>query len=421
MKGNNPGITRIFKGSLYATALLLPLLVPSIHNKLVILLAFIWLLGRPRVWPVLKSDMFLQVFVGLFILMVAGLAYTSNLQEGLAAFDDALILLVLPLVILTGKPWFTYETTKRVLVFFLIGVVILNLTSLFFISFDAWDAAGLQSKLIAANEVIARIHPAYTSIYISLAIFFLIDQYFPLPTQERNRLGWTIFGLVVLSTYLLWLNSRAGILSFFLASVFFIVYRWKGALRLVGLAGLVFFIGVIVAIPFSRYRFVNAPLKVFSSPVSSTVNDPDLYPLATRMEILKCNMALVKWPQILYGYGTGDHKDALWSCFEEQGYVVQQAQHMNQHNEYFAQLQRHGIFGLGLFLALLILPFRQALKYKSPLLGAFIILFAVTAFFENVFSAQKGVTFFAFFCPLLWLFACQAFDRKQVSEQNNTG
>ena len=402
-------IVKLFKALLLAVSLLLPLLVPSIHNKLVILLVLIWLLGRPAVWPALRHGLLLQGLVGLFILMVAGLAYTSNMQEGLSAFDDGLILLALPLVILSAESWLAYDSIKRLLVFFLIGVVVLNLTSLFFISFDAWDAAGLQSKLITANEVVARIHPAYTSIYISLGIFILIDQYFPLRAQERNKLGWTIFGLAVLSIYLLWLNSRAGILSFFLASVFFIAYRWKGNLRLIGFAGLFLFIGVIIAIPFSRYRFFNAPFMVFSSPVSTSVKDPNLYPLATRMEIMECNMELVQWPELIYGYGTGDHKDALWKCFDERGYLVQKTQHMNQHNEYFAQLHRHGLFGLGLFLFLLIVPFGYAIKFKSPLLGAFVILFAVTALFENVLSVQKGVAFFGLFCPMLYLLAKKQF------------
>jgi hypothetical protein len=63
---------------------------------------------------------------------------------------------------------------------------------------------------------------------------------------------------------------------------------------------------------------------------------------------------------------------------------------------------------------LLVIPFRQALKYKSALLAVFIILFSVTAIFENVLSAQKGVTFFSLMCPLLMLLAKRKSEDAEV-------
>jgi hypothetical protein len=180
-----------------------------------------------------------------------------------------------------------------------------------------------------------------------------------------------------------------------------------------GYTALLMLIVVLVSVPFSRNRFVDSPKKVLlGQTTAADGNDPNVYPLQRRLQIYNCDLALLKWPEILYGYGTGDFRDELQKCFEANNYTAPLAENMDSHNEYFAQLHRHGIIGLGLFLALLIVPFRHALKYRSPLLGAFIILFAVTALFENVFSAQKGVTFFALFCPLLYLHAKLQYEQK---------
>ncbi|NJN42109.1 MAG: O-antigen ligase family protein [Flammeovirgaceae bacterium] len=238
--------------------------------------------------------------------------------------------------------------------------------------------------------------------------------------MERNKLGWIIFSLTVLFVYLVWLNSRAGILSFFLASLFFIGYNFTGRKRVLGFGSLLVFLIVLFIVPFSQSRFVEAPKKVLLSEADFSSGDPNVYPLLTRIKVYQCDLELLKWPEIVYGYGTGDFRDELQKCFASNGFDGPLSENMDSHNEYFAQLHRHGIIGLGLFLALLIVPFRYSLKYNDALLGAFIILFASTALFENVFSAQKGVTFFALFCPLLYLRAKQNFLIRQdtVNSEN---
>ena len=411
---------RLFIAVLYGISLTLPLLVPSLANKLVVALAVAWVFTRPAVAKTIRSHNLLLVFVLLFALMAIGLAYTVNLTQGLSDMEDAIILLVLPLVLMSSETGVDVTLIRKILGYFVAGVIVLNLSSLFLISYDAWDPGRLQSKIIEANEVIARIHPAYTSLYISFCIFFIFDQHFPLPSQRRNKLGWIVFSLVVLFVYLFWINSRAGILAFIAAALFFVGYKWDKHYRLIGYFILFLFIGLLMAVPYTRFRFINAPKFALSADIRSTQKDANIFPIVNRMQIYSCDMELVRWPSLLYGYGTGDARDVLQESFKANGFDRPLMERMDAHNEFFAQLHRHGILGLGLFLALLILPFRHALKYKSPLLGAFIVLFAVTALFENVFSVQKGITFFAFFCPLLWLFARQAFARREESAQSVT-
>lgn len=393
----------------------LPLLIPKFHGKLILIAFVVWILNGPNFRAILKSQLSTLLMISIPVVGLIGMIYTNNISYGFSSIETVVVLLILPLLIQSTKIKVDLNLVITILISFVAGVLALNLASLYFISYDLWDPKNLQSNLILANNVIVKIHPAFLSMYISLCIFFLADQYFPVSKLDRTKLGWVGFSLVVLIVFLIWLNSRAGILAFFIAALFFIGSKWRGKTRILGYVGLISFIGLIVAIPFSNHRFVKTPLMVLRGDTAGTMEDPSVYPLVTRLQIYKSDWELLKWPEIIYGYGTGDFRDVLQERFRANNYERPLAENMDSHSEYFAQLHRHGFIGLGLFLALLIIPFRHALKYRSSLLGAFIILFAITALFENVFSAQKGVTFFALFCPLLWIFAKQEFEARAAS------
>ena len=364
------------------------------------------------------KDNHLFIFILSLILMeVTGLFFSANTKSGLATIESIAPLLILPLIIFSSEKIIDNKATRYTLISFVAGVITLNLASLAFISYDLWDAKNLQSNIILANNSIVQIHPAFVSLYLSFCIFFLIDQYFPLETANRSKLGWILFSLVILITYLVWINSRTGIFSFCIAFIFYSFYRFHSKARIMALSILTLFFIVIYSVPFSRDRFFNTPQLALSGEVSINSEDPNIYTLISRKQILDCSIELLKGPEFFYGYGTGDFRDVLRECYKEKNYVTLYEEGLDSHNEYLAQMHRHGIFGLLLFVALLIVPFQYALKYRSPLLAVFIILFAITALFENVFSAQKGVTFFALFCPLLILYARKKFEYHLDSKE----
>lgn len=392
----------------------LPLLIPSWHGKILILTGVIWIfsLRSNQILKGLSRNYFVVVSFAIILIYLAGLIFSENLKYGLSSIESISPLIFLTIVIF-NSPVIDEKVIIRVLISFVAGVITLNLASLAFISYDLWDPVNLQSNIILANNAIVKIHPVFLSLYISFCIFFLIDQFFPLDTTNRAKTGWVLFSLVILFVYLIWINSRTGIISFFIAAVFYSLYKFKGRRRFIswGAIGLVLFL--IFLLPFSRERFFNAPLQTLDIIVKNVRNDSDFYSVTTRLQILDCSIDLLRGPEFFYGYGTGDFRDVIRGCYQEKGYTHAYEENLDSHNEYFAQMHRHGIIGLVLFVMLLAVPFRHSLKYKSPLLAVFIILFAITALFENVFSAQKGVTFFALICPLLMLLAKQQSKPKE--------
>ncbi len=410
-------VSKVLTILLYVVSVTLPVFIPSWHGKLLVMLGLVWILSLKggQLSNVFRHNQLFIFILSLILLEFAGLFFSSNIKSGLATIESIAPLLILPLIIFSAEKSCDNNVLRYTLISFVAGVIILNLTSLAFISYDLWDAKNLQSNIILANNSIVQIHPAFVSLYLSFSIFFLIDQYFPLQTKNRSKLGWVLFSLVILVTYLVWINSRTGILSFCTAFIFYSFYRFQARARMFAISILIIFFIVIYSVPFSQERFFNAPQLVLKKEVSIKSNDPNIYPLAARKQILDCSIELLKGSEFFYGYGTGDFRDVLQDCYKQKNYNSLYESGLDSHNEYFAQMHRHGIVGLLLFLALLIVPFKYALKYRSPLLAVFIILFAITALFENVFSAQKGVTFFALFCPLLMLFSRKKYESYSTS------
>jgi hypothetical protein len=174
------------------------------------------------------------------------------------------------------------------------------------------------------------------------------------------------------------------------------------------------FVLVLIILPFSRSRFLEGPVTFIQPTAKFDESNLATRNFYYRKNILGCCLDLVKGPELVYGYGTGDFNDVLQGCYARKNYSLLQAESLDSQCEYFAEMHRQGLIGLLVFLALLIVPFYYSIKYNSPLYAVFIILFGVTALFENALSSQKGVTFFALLCPLLHLSAKRTWKEKTM-------
>ena len=389
----------------YATAFGLPWLRPQWHGVLIGLLTISWILsGGPK--QIFSRDglkPMLLLFISLFFLDLVGLTRTENKPYGIAHLETELPLLIFPLVILTSSRLLTPVVIRNCMIAFVAGVMTLNLVSLAFISWDLWDPLRLEANVIIAHNSIVRIHPVFLSVFISFSFFFVVGTYFPLANLTRNQLGWVLFSSSVLMVYLIWMNSRVGMVGFLASAVFYATYsRMTTARKVYAFFGIAILIFVLVSMPFSHDRFVTWPVQVMRSG-KTDILDYNMRPLYFRSEIYKSSWEVIKGPVFLYGYGTGDFKDVLLRNYAENNLQTLLDKNLDAHSEYFAQLHRSGVIGLLLFLGLIIVPFYFAIKYHSPLYGAFLILFAVTAFFETILSSQKGVTFFSMISPMLYL------------------
>src|ERR1041384_2100208 len=189
---------KIFCWLLYVTCFTLPMLVANWHGKVIATLGIAWAISvnwktvvtRLRERPVF---ILLILYIGLYLI---GLTYTENLRSAFKSLESLIPLVAFPLMIFTSDAMDDPKVVRNALIAFVVGVITLNLASLFFISRDLWDPVNLQSNLVLANEHIVKIHPAFLSLYISLSIFFLIDYFFPFKYTDRSKVGWLLFSIV---------------------------------------------------------------------------------------------------------------------------------------------------------------------------------------------------------------------------------
>lgn len=397
---------KLFSWGLYLTCFSLPLLVPNWHGKVIVLLAITWLItvNWKTIGIRLRERTIFLLTLAFIALFLIGLLYSENIDFGLKMIESLIPIVLLPLIIFTSDITRNITVVRNALVAFVMGVITLNLASLFFISRDLWDPVALHATLVLANEHIVQIHPAFLSLYMALSMFFLFDYFFPFQTSDRSKVGWLLFSVAILAVYMIWLNSRAGIFCFLCAAIFFMIYRYNGRARWTGFAFLALIVILIFVLPFSKKRFVEAPLLVASQETTQST-DRDVYPLLNRISIFQTSVDLIKGKEAIYGYGTGDGRDVIHQGFIDRGLNNLAGENLDSHNEYLAEIHRHGVIGLAVLLAMIVYMFRYAIRKHAALLAAFTVLCATTALFENILSAQKGATFLGLLTPLLFLYA----------------
>ena len=113
----------------------------------------------------------------------------------------------------------------------------------------------------------------------------------------------------------------------------------------------------------------------------------------SRLGIYHCSLEVIK-QNFLFGAG-GELQNKLNGCYGEIGINRLQEKNINTHNEYFNIFAGLGIFGIMIFLLLIILSFKSA--KSDPYQLMFLGLFCLVCLTENLLSRQQGVFFFALF------------------------
>ncbi len=125
-------------------------------------------------------------------------------------------------------------------------------------------------------------------------------------------------------------------------------------------------------------------------------NNPNDHSLLERLEYWQNATSLISknW---LVGVGVGDVSDQMQQSYEAHGSLLRQDRRLRPHNYYLTTWLNTGIFGLILFLAIMLLFIKQQMHYgqlHGLLVGLSLVL---TLFIEDGLETQMGLTIFAFF------------------------
>ncbi len=352
------------------------------------------------------------IFIGLYVLNVAGMLYTTDVKPGAADLETKLAILVMPLVLGSVPPIGNIRVSHLCKVF----VAVNTAAALFCVGGAIYHYFFHQTnKYFFYHDLSGLIgmHAIYFSMYLSFCLFTLTDYLVNNWYRSERWLKWTIMMLMgVLFGVVILLSSKTILLSLLLfLSGFCIFYflsnrkHWVSALLIIAANAIVIF--ALLVVPYTRERFRHAFETDFQF---MREGNYDIYytGLSLRVVIWKLSVEIVRENNVwLAGVGTGDSQAFLDDKYRQyhlytgnkalndNGYLG-----YNGHNQYIQFLLCLGIVGLLYFILYLGIPAWTALRRRDYLFLAFVLFFAICCLTESILCRQKGVVFYALFSAL---------------------
>ena len=395
---------------------MLSLFFPSKINSIsIILLVAITIYKLVRNQQILRGYVDLYGYPVLFLMLLIGLLYTTDLKEGWAIMERHLSLLIAPIITISVTQLNTKQQQSLLSLFIgmavLIGLYCLGVATLHYINTGTVYTATQKGHFVYNHfmhhrlTAPVRLHAIYYTFFISVANIAILNQLlskdFVLSLRNKTLYISTFLFFCVL---IFLLKSSLFAFIFPVGCLLLVFVKWrKKILSSTKLKLLI--VGLVVVAATYMYQGVKTKVETFST--SYVLSDRSLKPFPIRLAICECSLEVIKdnW---VFGVGTGDGRDATLANYEQKGFNIGLDGEFNSHNMYLQYWLSNGIGTLLLFLAILIFFFMKAIKSKNMVFFLFILFFACFSLTESTMLRQKGLVFFVFlstmfyWCPTLW-------------------
>ncbi|MEO0572976.1 MAG: O-antigen ligase family protein, partial [Bacteroidota bacterium] len=240
-------------------------------------------------------------------------------------------------------------------------------------------------------------HPTYVSMYMNLAIGFLLFE------RLWTKNYWPIIFFIILSSGLVLAGSRMGYALFILICSIGIVQHLRkasyGQRRLI-------LILLSCLLPLASFLLWKVPiikeriLYTLGADYEYKYNNGEF--IKNKLEVEQGRLLLWKdtWELIkerpILGYGTGSKDQVLTNKYQKEEHQLFLNRKYNTHNIYLEFLLTGGILKLTIYLLGLSLLFYMGYVKKDLILVSFFLIIFLTGITESIFRAQ-GIMFFAFF------------------------
>lgn len=378
------------------------LLPPEYNNPFLLLILVNSLSNIHLLERVKQSFKNIYIILPMFFWLLYALSYFYS-EDQITALKEINKLAALgffPFVLSLG-PELKSEHLIRLKWHYVISLTLLSVYSIThsFLQMFNEDGFVFDWLLLSYENLVSGIgaQPLYFSMFIALALFFLFD------IQRRYKPNVAHMLLTsYLFIYMMMLSTRMTTLAFFFI---FFVYNLLTALKSRNFAynlftfSLFLFTAIVIVLfnPVNKKRFEEA-----LNPNSSYETD-QYGGRSIRIEKWKCSLEVFADSPI-FGVGAGDLKQGLMSCYEKNGVDAALFYEFNSHNQYLNTLGQVGLFGLFLWLVLLILSAKHAYELESDAFIIFLMLFAMCILSESMLGRRWGIFFFVLFYSIFNLF-----------------
>lgn len=244
-------------------------------------------------------------------------------------------------------------------------------------------------------------HPTYFSMYINLALLFMVDKNASTALKSIRIIEVLLF-LLFMAT-LAFLSARMALFTAFSSILTYMIFLYrKGRVSRNGMAG---YAGIMVSGIF--FIFLAEGLTGRMGQLSAVVENENQQPsdsaynsTSGRMEIWRESLQLLPSHWIT-GTGTGDIKDELMKQYARNGFEYGFGKKLNPHNQFLQTWLAHGLAGIFVLIAIFIHPLMKRRYSSDLLLLPVLLIFFLNGLTESVFEVQKGVLLFSSFYCLL--------------------
>jgi O-antigen ligase len=341
------------------------------------------------------------LFSGIFLLSLSGYYYSTDIGRAGYLLERQLTIIVFPFLLPLAfeinsknlKLIFRFFSLSCIFaVIYLFGLCLYNLQ----INHLPISSLSLPHFYHHNFSQPINIHAGFLSLYISLAISYII--------YEMSKVTKPVKFICLLAIFLLcgglyFLASRNSIIAVLLVICFVFPVFMAGKKRLVVIL-ITFSVAAIFLFFGKNSNYLNQRFsKELLGDLQINSLNAKVYP-ESRIVRWQCAIDLIK-QKPYFGYGTGDEIPLLKNEYRKRKMWVSYFEEFNTHNQYLAITLKHGFLGLFLFISMLCFFFYLSIKSGSFMYFSFLFLLTVGFFTENIIDANKGIFFFAFFNTLL--------------------
>ncbi len=355
------------------------------------------------------QSLFFSTFL-LFLLVVIGQTYTNFPQLAFKELEHKVMFGALPLLIyLTTDFWQKHiQLFKRVYTATTLVVcayLLLRFLNLAYFSESPHAPFSYYHTYHNYSRGV-QFHATYLSLFVSLALFFLIEEF---NKRNPNLITITLTSLAALLIWTILLSmSRAVILMFILLAIIYCFKKLKAwvAASVLGLG----ILGVVLFATTTKNNFIFDRFeRVFTrelaiSNSSRNHNDPKF---PSRFERWECAFNAIQSAPI-FGYGAGSEKTILGTEYELAGlYDIKEAGY-DAHNQFISIVLTYGLLGLIVLVFQIGATFSFFIKKDNRDWSLFLVLIMIilSGLTENILNRQKGIVLYAL-CSSLILFVGQ--------------
>lgn len=354
---------------------------------------------------ILKNNKIVVIYVLFFLAQLLGMFYTQNTTTGWVKIQQFLPVFFLPLIAFSEK--FSRKQFILNVEFLKVFFTLFFIMYLIFHVFVENQPIGTFVFIVINNKL--GMSQFYLAVILLIPFLHCLNQI----EHKENRIYNLILSIFFFFCLIILKNKTTifilGLTLLFKAFLFlknkFTVIKTIGIVSL--LIGV--FLSTIFFVPGLKKKFaIIAKTTDFNIETIITKNKVTHTKNTLEHRILINNIALKEIKKsFLFGVGTGDYLDLLYFNYKKIYFKQGIRERYNNHNQYFSEFLKTGIFGGVLFIVLIFLLLKSA-SNKDVFFLYLIMFFSIACFFESYLERQHGILIFSFILPLFL-----KFDKKK--------